>query len=116
MRSISILNLFIVYLILLAWNSNKPVYSSAKILNCTGNIPKNVACIIKANSFKVKVRRIDICQKNPLTNYKITPDFSGSKCINLLNSKLTAGNFLNTNQKYDIPKSLIIENGNYRYI
>ena len=116
MRSISILNLFIFYLILLAWNSNKPVYSSVKILNCTGNIPKKVACIIKANSFKVKVRRVDICQKNPLPNYRSTPDFSGSKCINLLNSKLTTGKFLNTNQKYDIPKNLIIENGNYRYI
>ena len=112
----SILNLVFGYLILLAWNSNKPVYSSAKILNCTGNIPKKVACIIKANSFKVKVRRIDICQKNPLPNYRSTPDFLGSKCINLLNSKLTAENFLNTNQKYDLAKNLIIENGNYRYI
>ena len=116
MRNISILNLVIGYLILLAWNSNKPVYSSQRILNCTGSIPKNTACIIKASSFKAKVKRIDICQKNPLPNYKSKPDFIGGNCVNLLNSKVTAENLLNTNQKYDIPKNLIIENGNYRYI
>ena len=109
-------NLFISYLILFAWNSNKPVYSSQRILNCTGAIPKKTACIIKANTFKVKIKRIDICQKNPLPNYRITPDFSGAKCINLLDKKLTDENFLNTNQKYDISKNLIKENNNYRYI
>ena len=88
MRNISILNLVIGYLILLAWNSNKPVYSSARILNCAGAIPKNVACIIKASSYDVKITRIDICQKNPLPNYKSTPDFIGSKCINLSNNKI----------------------------
>ena len=77
---------------------------------------KKTACIIKASSFNLKIKRIDICQKNPLPNYKIKPDFIGSKCVNLLNNKLTSENLLNTNQKYDIPKSLSIENGNYRYI
>ena len=116
MRNISILNLVIGYLILLAWNSNKPVYSSQRILNCLGSIPKNTACIINASSFKAQVKRIDICQKNPLPNYKSKPDFIGGNCVNLLNSKVTTENLLNTNQKYDIPKNLIIENGNYRYI
>ena len=106
MRNISILNLVIGYLILLACNSNKPVYSSQRILNCTGNIPKKTACIIKASSFKVKLKRIDICQKNPLPNYKSKPDFIRSKCVNLLNNKVSAENPLNTNQKYEIPKNL----------
>ena len=97
MRSISIFNLFIGYLILFAWNSNKPVYSSLRILNCTGVIPKKTACIIKASTFKVKVKRIDICQKNPLPNYRINPDFIGSKCFNLLNNKVAVENLLNTN-------------------
>ena len=116
MRNISILNLVIGYLILLPWNSIKPVYSSTRILNCTGAIPQKTACIIKASSFKVKLKRIDICQKNPLPNYKIKPDFIGSKCLNLLNNIVPAGNLLNTNQKYEIPSNLTIENGNYRYI
>ena len=116
MRGISIFNLFISYIILFGWNSHKPVYSSQRILNCTGAIPKTTACIIKASSFKVKVKRIDICQKNPLPNYKVKPDFIGSKCINLLNNKISTGNLLNTNQKYEIPQNLTIENGNYRYI
>ena len=116
MRNISILNLVIGYLILLAWNSNKPVYSSARILNCTGSIPKKTACIIKASSYDLKIRRIDICQKNPLPKYKITPDFSGSRCINLTNNKLDSENLFKTNQKYNISKNSIIENGNYRYI
>mgnify|MGYP003349035325 CR=1 FL=1 len=72
--------------------------------------------IIKASSYNLKIRRIDICQKNPLPNYKITPDFSGSKCINLTNSTLDSENLFNTNQKYSILKNSIIENGNYRYI
>ena len=116
MRRISILNLFIGYLILLGWNSNKPVYSSAKILNCTGNIPKNVACIIKANSFKVKVRRIDICQKNPLPNYRSIPDFSGSKCINLINSVISSQDDLNRDKKFYISKDMNIKKGEYKYI
>ena len=116
MRSTLIFKLFIGYLILFAWNSNKPVYSSTRILNCTGSIPQKAACIVKASSFKVKVKRIDICKKNPLPNYKIKPDFTKANCVNLLNNKLTTENLFKTNQKYDIPKNIIIENGNYRYI
>ena len=116
MRSISIFNLFISYLILFAWNSNKPAYSSIRILNCTGSIPQKTACIVKASSFKVKVKRIDICQKNPLPNYRSNPDFISSKCVNLLNNKVTGENLLNTIQKYEIPQNLTIDDGNYRYI
>ena len=114
MTRISLLNLIIGYLILLIWNSNKPIYSSTRILNCTGSIPKKTACIIKANSFKVKFRRIDLCQKNPLPNYKSKPDFSLAKCINLLDNQTTAKNLFNA--KFFISKDLNIDNGNYRYI
>ena len=102
MRRISILNLFIGYLILFAWNSNKPVYSSTRILNCSGAIPRKTACIIKASSFKTKIRRIDVCQSNPFPNYRSIPDFSGSKCINLLNSELSTQNNLNSINKFYI--------------
>ena len=71
-------------MILLAWNFNKPVYSSARILNCNGAIPRKTACLIKANSFKATIRRFDVCQSNHFPNYRSSPDFSGSKCINLL--------------------------------
>ena len=47
MRNISIINFVIGYLIILAWNSNKPVYSSARILNCTGSIPKKLHVSLK---------------------------------------------------------------------
>ena len=116
MRWISILNLFIGYLILLAWNSNRPVYSSARILNCTGTIPKNTACIIKASSYDVGIRRIDICQKNPFPDYRITADFSGSKCINLLNSKFSNKNYLDKNNKFYLAKDLNFAEGEYKYI
>ena len=43
---------------------NKPVYSSARI-NCNGAIPRKNACLIRANSFKATIRRIDVCQRNP---------------------------------------------------
>ena len=116
MRKISILNLFIGYFILLAWNFNKPVYSSARILNCNGAIPRKTACLIRANSFKATIRRIDVCQSNPFPNYRSSPDFSGSKCINLLNSELSSQNDLNGNKKFYLSEEMNIEKGGYSYI
>ena len=116
MRSRSIFNLFIGYLILFAWNLDKPVYSSATILNCNGTIPKKIACIIKASSYDLRIKRIDICQEDPFPNYRSTPDFSGSRCINLLNSRIPSKNYLDLERKLYIPKELNIENGNYKYI
>ena len=109
MRRISILKLFISYFILLSWNSNKPVYSSATILNCTGDIPKKTACLIKANSFKAKIRRIDICQSNPFPNYRSMPNFSGSKCINLFDSDISSQSDLDRNKKFYISKDIIFK-------
>ena len=116
MKSISFLNLIISYLILLIWNLNKPVYSSTTILNCTGNIPKKIACIIKANSYDVSIKRIDICQKDPFPNYRSTPDYTGSICINLFSSGLSNDNVLEEEKKFYISKDLNIEKGKYKYI
>ena len=116
MRSISFLNLIICYLILFIWNINKPVYSSASILNCTGNIPKKIACIIKANSYDVSIKRIDICQKDPFPNYRNTPDYNGSICINLFSSEPANKNILDKEKKFYISKDLNIEKGRYKYI
>ena len=67
----------------------KPAFSSITILNCSGEIPNKTACLIEANQYKINITRIDICQENPFPDYRITPDYFGSKCINLLdkNSK-----------------------------
>lgn len=116
MRSISILNLFIAYLILFAWNSNKSAFSSSRILNCNGSIPKNTACIIKASTYDIRIKRIDICQKNPFPNYRSTPNFSGSKCINLLRNELPNQNNLDREKKFYISKNFNIEEGGYKYI
>ena len=116
MRSISFLNLIIYYLILFIWNINKPVYSSVTILNCTGNIPKKIACIIKANSYDVSIKRIDICQKDPFPNYRSTPDYNRSICINLFSSGLSNTNILDKEKKFYITKNLNIEKGKYKYI
>ena len=116
MTRISLLNLIISNLIFLAWYANKPVYSSTTILNCTGNIPKKTACIIKASSYDITIRRIDICQKDPFPNYRSTPDFYGSSCINLLNSEISSKNDFNREKKFYISKDLNIEKGRYKYI
>ena len=116
MRGISILNIFFAYLSLLIWNSTKPVFSSATILNCTGNIPKKTACIIKASSYDASFKRIDICQEDPFPNYRSTPDFSGSRCLNLLTSELSSQKNLDAENKLYIPQNLNIENGVYKYI
>ena len=110
----SILNLFIGYFILLAWNFNKPVYSSARILNCNGAIPRKTACLIRANSFKATIRRIDVCQSNPFPNYRSSPDFSGSKCINLFDSDISSQSDLDRNKKFYISKDINIQKGGYK--
>ena len=90
----------------------KPVFSSITILNCSGNIPKKAACLIDASTYKVKISRIDICQKNPFPNYRITPDYGESNCINLLDKKISKNYDLN---KLKIPTNLEFQ-GEYKYI
>ena len=116
MAKISLLNLIISNLIFFVWNANKPVYSSTTILNCAGNIPKKTACIIKASSYDISIKRIDICQKDPFPNYRSTPDFYGSGCINLLNSEISTKNDFDREKRFYISKDLNIAKGVYKYI
>ena len=116
MKKISGINYLLVILTSMLNLNIRPLYSSSTILNCTGQIPNKTACLIEANSFKVKVRRIDICQKNPFPSYRSTADYSGSKCINLFNEKITGQGYLEKSKKFNIPKNLFIEKGEYKYI
>ena len=72
----------------------KPAYTSITIFNCSGEIPNKTPCLIEADQYKINISRIDICQENPFPNYRINPDFFGSKCINLLDKKIL--------KKYDL--------------
>ena len=115
MKKISRINHILVFLTSLISLNIRPLYSSATILNCVGQIPNKTACLIEANSFKVKVRRIDICQKNPFPSYRSTADYVGSKCINLTNNNFEVENYLEKNKKFDIPKNLTNQKGEYKY-
>ena len=115
MKKISGINYLLVILTSITTLNIRPLYSSATILNCTGQIPNKTACLIEANSFKFRVKRIDICQKNPFPSYRSTADYIGSKCINLANNNLAVENYLEKNQKFDIPNNLINQNGEYKY-
>ena len=90
----------------------QPAFSSITILNCSGEIPNKTPCLIEANQYKINISRIDICQENPFPNYKITPDYINSKCINLLDKRILKKYDLN---QLEIPKELNTE-GEYKYI
>ena len=96
-----------------------PISHSSTVLNCSGDIPKYVPCLIKASTYKVNISRIDICKKNPLPSFKSTPDYFGAECINLFNinnenKKINLDNISN----FDIPKAKENSNrdGRYSYI
>ena len=76
-----------------------------------GIIPKKAACLIDASTYKVKISRIDICQKNPFPNYRITPDYGESNCINLLDKKISKNYDLN---KLKIPTNTFIKTKNHK--
>ena len=90
----------------------KPAYTSITILNCSGEIPDKTPCLIEADQYKINISRIDICQENPFPNYRITPDYFGSKCINLLDKKILKKYDLNN---LEIPQELNSQ-GEYKYI
>ena len=68
-------------------NWDIPAHSALTIIQCSGKIPNNTACLINASSFKIDIYRIDICEKNPFPDYRMTPDYSGAGCISLFNQK-----------------------------
>ena len=94
----------------------RQIYSSNTILNCSGNIPKGVPCIIKASSYKVEAERIDICKNNPFINIRSTPDYGGSFCLNLFNKKNNSKIInLPDNPIFKIPENQNIK-GEFKYI
>ena len=92
----------------------KPVFSDNTILNCSGDIPKNNPCLIKANTYKVNILRIDLCQTNPFPSFRSTADYGGAMCINLFDKKVFGSYDLN-NQKLNLPRNVDI-GGKYKYI
>ena len=115
MKKISRINYLLVFLTSITTLNIRPLYSSSTILGCTGQIPNKTACLIEANTFKLKVKRIDICQKNPFPSYRSTADYVGSKCINLANNSFEIENYLEKNKKFYIPNNVINEKGEYKY-
>ena len=94
----------------------KPVYSSSTILNCNNKIPKGVPCLIKASSYNVEIEKVDICPKNPFPDFRTTPDYAGSLCLNLYDKKINSGKLnLTNNSKLEIPEKTL-DNREYKYV
>ena len=84
------------------------MYSSATILKCSCEVPNGAPCLIKASSYKVKVKRIDICKNNPFPKIRSTPDYAGSYCLNLFDKKNNSKKInLSNNQVFNLPDNLI---------
>tara|TARA_Y100000589_G_scaffold331125_1_gene383375 strand:+ start:1127 stop:1945 length:819 start_codon:yes stop_codon:yes gene_type:complete len=118
MKIKSIINLIIITLTGTQYISFKPVYGNTTILRCTGKIPKDTACLITASTYDVTISRIDICQKNPFPDYRISPDLTNKKCVNLYDKKLFNNINLNEYFKFEIPELIPKDekSGIYRYL
>ena len=92
--------------------------ASAKstVLNCSGKIPKNTSCLIKASKYQIDILRIDICKNNPFPYFRSTPDYSGNKCISILNEKNNFNTRGKLNFKVALKKENIKDEGNYKYL
>ena len=116
MEKISVINYLLIFLTSIITLNIKPLYASATILNCTGKIPKNIPCLIKASSYKVEIEKVDICPKNPFPDFRTTPDYGGSLCLNLYDKKIDLGRLnLSNNLNFKIPVKLI-DNREYKYL
>ena len=116
MKLSKILYFLIAYLTSFTSFQLQPVYSSATILNCNSKIPKGVPCLIKASSYNVEIEKIDICSKNPFPDFRSTPDYAGSLCLNLYDKKINSGKLnLTNNSKLEIPENTL-DNREYKYI
>ena len=116
MKLSKILYFLIAYLTSFTSLQLKPVYSSATILNCNSKIPKGVPCLIKASSYNVEIEKVHICPKNPFPDFRTTPDYAGSLCLNLYDKKINSGKLnLTNNSKLVIPEKTI-DNREYKYI
>ena len=116
MKISKILYFLIAYLTSFTSFQLKPLYSSATILNCNSKIPKGVPCLIKASSYNVEIEKVDICPKNPFPDFRTTPDYAGSLCLNLYDKKINSGKLnLTKNSKLEIPEKNL-DNREYKYI
>ena len=116
MKKISGINYLLFFITSIINLNIGPLYSSATILNCSGKIPKNTPCLIKASSYKVEIEKVDICPKNPFPAFRTTPDYAGSLCLNLYDKKLDLNRLnLSNNLKLKIPEK-IIDTKKYTYL
>ncbi len=116
MKNKSIIRIILFALMGISFCHVREGYSSATILKCSGTIPKGTPCLIKASTYKVEVSKIYICKRNPFPNYRSTPDYGGSFCLNLIDNKSNSKSInLSNNPTFKIPKSLNIK-GEYKYI
>ena len=87
MKKIKITYFLIAYLTSFTSFRINPLFSSSTILNCNSKVPKGIPCLIKASSYKVEIEKVDICPKNPFPDFRTTPDYAGSLCLNLYDKK-----------------------------
>ncbi len=116
MKKSKIINFLIFCLSGMSFIQMRQIYSSSTILNCSGDVPKGVPCLIKASSYKAEVERIDICKNNPFINIRTTPDYGGSYCLNLFSNKNNSKKInLADNPIFKIPENENIR-GEFKYI
>ena len=114
----SIINFSLISLSSISCVFIKPSYS-ATVLNCNGEMPKKTTCLIKATSYEVNIERIDICEQNPFPIFRSTPDFSGSKCLNLFKGNGISNKInLDKDSRFNISdiKKNDQSGGEYRYL
>ena len=116
MQQISIIRFLFFSLVGIMSIQMRQIYSSSTILNCSGDVPKGVPCLIKASSYEVEAERIDICKNNPFINTRSTPDYGGSYCLNLFNIENNSKKInLSDNPIFKIPENQNIK-GEFKYI
>ena len=116
MKKILGINHILVFFTIINAVNIKPLHSSATIKNCSGKIPKNIPCLIKASSYKVEIQKVDLCPKNPFPDFRTTPDYAGSFCVNLYDQNINSEKVnLTNNFELKIPEN-IINRREYKYI
>ena len=115
MKNISKKKLILMVLLTSSFFKNK-IIAENFILPCTNEIPDQVACLINASSYDIKISKIDICQDNPFPVFRSIPDFNGSKCINLFNNKNSISSEKIDLKQLKIDNNTKINEGDYKYL
>jgi len=119
MKIRTILKLFLISSILILFDCFREIKSSNMILKCNGEIPKKVACLIEATSYKVNIARIDICKDNPFPAFRSNPDYERSSCIKLFNEQIISKNLdLGKGSIFRLSsiQKDIVDKGEYQYL